>query len=265
MRRYAVVDKSEGETPLVALERFRVRDGIGNVPMTYAGRLDPMASGKLLLLIGDECKRRSAYDNLDKAYEFEILSGFTSDTGDILGLATPCARPSRFASEHMQKVAQSFRGRQTLPYPAFSSKTVGGVPLFEKTLRGELLESELPHKEVRIHDIRFLGTRTVSAKDILRDVEERLALLKVDEASENPYKDFRRDDILAGWRELLHIDEAFSIARMSAIVSSGTYIRSLAPLIAERVGTCGLAYSIRRSRIGRYVHFGRFGLWLRSY
>jgi len=46
------------------------------------------------------------------------------------------------------------------------------------------------------------------------------------------------------------------------VVSSGTYIRSLAPEIARRVGTVGLAYSIHRTEIGRYLGFG---FWLKRY
>ena len=45
-----------------------------------------MASGKLLILIGDECKNQKKYFGLDKEYEFEVLFGVESDTGDVLGL-----------------------------------------------------------------------------------------------------------------------------------------------------------------------------------
>ena len=86
MRRYEIVEKSVGETPLQALEAFRERERLGGIPLTYAGRLDPMASGKLLILIGDECKKRDTYTGLDKRYRFEVLFGARTDTGDILGI-----------------------------------------------------------------------------------------------------------------------------------------------------------------------------------
>jgi tRNA U55 pseudouridine synthase TruB len=67
-----VIHKHIGETPLEALERFRRMqieketdlDSKRNwqiVPMTYAGRLDPMAEGELLILIGDECRNKEKY------------------------------------------------------------------------------------------------------------------------------------------------------------------------------------------------------------
>lgn len=74
----ALIYKHIGETPLEALERFRREQGIAaDVPMTYAGRLDPMAEGLLLILLGEECKNKEKYLGLDKEYEVEVLFGIT--------------------------------------------------------------------------------------------------------------------------------------------------------------------------------------------
>ena len=49
--------KNIGETPLECLERIRLEYGKPkDIPMTYAGRLDPMAEGLLIILVGDDCK-----------------------------------------------------------------------------------------------------------------------------------------------------------------------------------------------------------------
>ena len=53
--------------------------------MTYAGRLDPMASGLLIVLAGEETKNKEKYLNLDKEYLFEVLFGFKTVTYDFLG------------------------------------------------------------------------------------------------------------------------------------------------------------------------------------
>ena len=45
--------KNEGETPLECLERFRVEQPLyKDATLSYAGRLDPMAEGILLVLVG---------------------------------------------------------------------------------------------------------------------------------------------------------------------------------------------------------------------
>ncbi|MBP6060753.1 MAG: hypothetical protein KA515_01980, partial [Candidatus Pacebacteria bacterium] len=86
IKKIVVVDKREGETPLSALERFRAKNkGYKDLPITYAGRLDPMASGVLVLLAGEKTKEKDKYLFLDKEYEFEVLFGFATDTYDILG------------------------------------------------------------------------------------------------------------------------------------------------------------------------------------
>ena len=57
MKKIILLNKKEGETPLEALEVFRAKNKIyKNVKKTYDGRLDPMASGLLLILAGDETK-----------------------------------------------------------------------------------------------------------------------------------------------------------------------------------------------------------------
>ena len=51
-----------GETPLEALEAFRARNKkYKNEKMTYAGRLDPMAEGVLIVLVGEEVHNKEKY------------------------------------------------------------------------------------------------------------------------------------------------------------------------------------------------------------
>ena len=58
MKKILKLYKKEGETPLEAIERFRRKNPeYRNEKMTYAGRLDPMAEGVLLVLAGNECKK----------------------------------------------------------------------------------------------------------------------------------------------------------------------------------------------------------------
>lgn len=263
--RYAVVEKKSGETPLMALETFRAKENLGSVPLTYAGRLDPMASGKLLILIGEECKRRSDYDGLDKEYDVEMLIGVSSDTGDILGLADMCAHPVHVLDSALRRAVTSLNGNISLPYPPYSSKPVEGKPLYQHALSGSINSIEVPVKTSRIYRASMFDLRLQSSQKILAEIESRIATLRVDEADENPHKEFRRPMILKRWREILQAPRDMQIARMRFTVSSGTYMRSLMPHIAESLGACGLAYSIHRTRIGRYMPvFGR-GLWYRTF
>lgn len=259
-----ILEKRAGETPLQALERYREAALIPtSVPLTYAGRLDPMAEGKLLVLIGDECRKRSEYDALDKEYEFEVLPGFSSDTGDVLGLAATCADMGTHSEEKLKEVARSFVGAHSLPYPAFSSKTVGGKPLFQHALENTLHTVDIPTADVRIYRMQYTGKHVLASQDAVQHILKKIDLLQVEADPERLGSDFRKDAICARWRQYESAAATPCVVlKFKAAVSSGTYIRTLAPLIAAKLGTCGLAYAIKRTRIGRYQPLTtRFGFW----
>lgn len=242
MNNHTVWQKRVGETPLQALERFRASEpALADIPMTYAGRLDPMASGELIFLIGDECKHRENYDSLDKTYRFEILFGVESDTGDTLGLASD-ATGFRDDSKDWEQFVASFVGSHHLPYPVFSSRTVDGKPLFEHAHRDAGVER--PIREMRVIEASYVGARTIASGALLYEIEQKLSLLNVPESN-----DFRTDRIVPRWHDVLSKDTVFTILTVEAIVTSGTYIRALAPHFAQRLGTKGLAYSIHRTAI----------------
>ena len=86
--------KQAGETPLECILRFKKDNPqFENVPMTYAGRLDPLAEGVLLVLSGKEVHRKEEFLNLRKEYEVEVLFGVGTDTFDVMGL--PLSFPRR--------------------------------------------------------------------------------------------------------------------------------------------------------------------------
>ncbi|MEK7574937.1 MAG: hypothetical protein AAB511_01780 [Patescibacteria group bacterium] len=264
MRPYAITEKNIGDTPLQALEVFRTADpALVGVPLTYAGRLDPMASGKLLILIGNECKKRKQYDGLDKEYEFEVLLGFRSDTGDVLGLAETCGEAPEVSEKEIRDAVRSCLGEYRSPYPAFSSKTVGGVPIFHHAIKNTLVEIDIPMVSGTIHQIIFLGTRTVPRDELVEKISAKINLLHVDETDPRVGSGFRKSEISARWNILrFGTPRNFTIVKFRVVVSSGTYIRTLAPSIAEKLGTCGLAYSIHRTKIGRYFSLTKhFGFW----
>ena len=81
------VFKPIGISPLDAIKTLKEKyPELKDEKMTYAGRLDPLAEGVLLILAGNAVHEKEKYLKLDKEYEGEILFGFTTDTYDILGL-----------------------------------------------------------------------------------------------------------------------------------------------------------------------------------
>ena len=267
--RYAVIDKKIGETPLQALERYRADSGIAKeVPLAYAGRLDPLASGTLLILIGDECKNQTAYHKLDKVYQFSVLFGVSSDTYDPLGRLAFC-HPPPIEISTLRQICHNLQGTITLPYPPFSAKTVNGKPLHTWALEGRLSEITIPVQTSKVYRLQLKKMRYMTAADIYKDALSRIdSIQKVTDPKKALGADFRRADVCADWEVFLktHGEEMFPIADLHCITSSGTYMRSLAQHLGEQLNVPALAFSIHRSKIGRYQKLlGHWGIFTRQF
>lgn len=245
-----IIYKKLGETPLQALERFRAEAQIpSSVPMTYAGRLDPMAEGELLVLTGDECKNKEKYLSLDKEYEVEIVFGISTDTYDALGLATLSSPADNKRDRVSSLNLARYCGRFMQKYPAYSSKTVGGKQLHELARAGDLPDpEEMPEKEVEIYSIekiervgQDMAQDKISAADLLTRIVSMVDLVD---------GDFRQFEIKKRWNDLLATCKSdFYGLRIRVKCSSGTYMRSLANRIGQDVGGGAFAISIKRTRI----------------
>lgn len=269
MPKYVVLDKKVGQTPLQVVEAFKDQNpDLADLPMAYAGRLDPMASGKLLVLIGEECKKQKEYHNLDKEYEFEVLFGTSSDTADVLGLVKN--RETRVVTEiELKKIVKSLIGPLALPYPQFSSKTVKGKPLHMWTLEGRLEEIDHPVAYTMIYELKLKSLRSEKAEAIYKKALKNInSLPTVTEKSKELGRDFRRTDVRVAWKDWLQENKGkeLQIATFRCVASSGTYMRSLAEEIGRHTHTSALAYSIHRTKMGCYVPLPcGFGFWLKKY
>lgn len=258
MLKHITLDKEVGETPLSCAEAYRTEHPeLAGVSMAYAGRLDPMASGKLLILLGDECKHQEKYHGLDKEYEFSVLFGIESDSLDVLGRLKTCtdAKESTKVLSY-SSILRKLIGKIELPYPRFSAKTVQGKPLHMWTLEGRLHEIEIPTKASIIHSLSLIKTEILTRAEIAKQARIKIDTIPpVTELRKALGNDFRRVDVRADWERIADdssLPDTYTIATFSCIASSGTYMRTLASIIANKLGTCGLAWHIHRTKIGVY-------------
>jgi tRNA pseudouridine(55) synthase len=261
---YIVLNKRVGETPLECMEAYRAtQPTLMGIPMAYAGRLDPMASGKLLVLVGDTCKYQSDYHGLDKAYEVDVLVGAHSDSGDVLGIVTE--QPKEASGTDWQQLASSLIGEVTLPYPAYSAKTVSGIPLHTWAVTGRIGEITIPERTSTIYRLVITKITTQHREDIYQHAIKKISLLPtVTDERKALGNDFRRTDVLASWSNFKSRGtpaDQFTLVQFSCICSSGTYMRTLADVIATKAGSRGLAFSIHRTDIGAYGN----GTWQQRY
>ena len=270
MEKYIILDKQVGETPLACLESYRAQHPeLVGIAMTYAGRLDPMASGTLLVLLGDECKNQTEYHGLDKEYEFSVLLGIGSDSHDVLGRlqaapASPSTQPSIVTTalselqEKLQLIGEDLTGNVELPYPHFSAKTVQGKPLHMWTLENRLDEIEIPTKQSTIYSLTLDSIETKSRTEVCTEARAKIdSIPAVTEDTKTLGNDFRRVDIRQDWENILSDDslpEHYHIAHFTCIASSGTYMRTLAYLIGQHLtpSVPSLAWRIHRTKVGTF-------------
>ncbi len=249
MKKVIVLNKKEGETPLECLGRFRARKSKSNksykdIRMTYAGRLDPMASGLMLVLAGEEVKNKEKYLALDKEYEFEILFGFATDTYDILGkIVKQDLKANKDLKKEIKNNLKYFTGKFIQKYPVYSSKTVNGKQLFEYGRAG--IPVDLPSREVFVKKLQFLKLRKISDKKLLSSIEKRIKNIK---------GDFRQKEILNIWHKHIHnsMPKYYEIGSLKIKCSSGTYVRGIADSLGSKIGIPTLAFSIKRTKIGKF-------------
>jgi len=260
------IHKKVGETPLQVLNKLKKEVSfLENQKLTYVGRLDPMAEGRLLVLIGDECKNKKKYLKLDKEYYFEILLGFKTDTADVLGLIKKINLSFlEIDKDSFFKKITKIAGNHKMKYPLFSSKTVNGMPLFAYAKKGKTSMIVIPEKEIKIYRLKYLSQKTLTKEKLQKELFNKINLIK-----EEGSNDFRKDKILKNWKdELSKISKQknFFILKFSTIVSSGTYVRNISEKISENLlDNCGLAWSIKRTKIGIYKKIFNSGFWLKKF
>ena len=270
MRRFVVVDKKVGETPLAAVQAWKIQNQkYTDVSVCYAGRLDPMACGKLLVLLGDECKRQYAYMGLDKEYEIEVLLDIGSDTGDVLGIPEYADKETLIDGHILTNVLYGERGAHMRQYPTFSSKTVNGKPLFLYALEGTISYIKIPEHIERIYRIQHQDSYTISDVELKDRIVKLLENVpRTDEPSKRLGEDFRVDAVRAYWKSLFKTAQGrtFTVLRLKVTCASGTYMRSLAGRIGVSLHSKALALSIKRTKMGRYISvWGGAGCWIRTY
>ncbi len=254
------------------------------IKMTYAGRLDPAAEGELLVLVGEACKQKDQLLGLDKPYQFQVLLGFATDTLDLLGLVTSKSVKSSPTLETPQQnqnqnshsslnnnhnnhygvsrntiidkikvgaevvnfdsLVNKLTGKHNWPYPAYSSKTYQGKPLWQYARDRQyqsLLENNLvPINGFEVYDISYINNQIIMGEEVL----ERVAML-----CEKVSGDFRQSEILKSWTKALRSDQRYQLLEFEVSVSSGTYVRQIAEKIGQELAVHTTTFSLLRTNI----------------
>lgn len=219
---------------------------LGSEKIGYAGRLDPMADGILLLLTGDENKKKSTYEQLPKTYTMQVLFGFSTDSYDSMGLINKEADPTHLTPEIVEYALQSVPTSFEQPYPPYSSKTIMGIPMYRLARSNKLNDKTIPVKTVTIVSRKFHSFELKTPADLIQNIRDRILMVS---------GDFRQCEIIGIWEKRLSTTtiQQFPLVTIEATVTSGTYMRSLANTLGAAVKIPAIAFTITRTAIGPYT------------
>jgi tRNA pseudouridine55 synthase len=208
-----VVDKPKGPTSHDVVRRLR--KALGTRAVGHCGTLDPMATGVLVVAIGEGTKLVPWLTAGDKGYEATVALGVETDTLDAEGREVRREEPSArllaaleasspsAPGEVLAGAFASERARTGQVPPAYSAVRTDGVRAMDRARRGETVDLEA--RDVRLLRIELLGCRAHPPS-----------------------------------------------IEIAVEATKGYYVRALARDLAAALGTCGHLTALRRTRSGSF-------------
>ena len=240
MHGWLILDKPVGigSTQAVSAVKRALREGgYSKAKVGHGGTLDPLASGVLPVAIGEATKLSGRMLDADKAYDFTIRFGDETSTLDAEGeiVARSDARP---ILDEIEAVLPRFTGPIEQVPPVYSALKIDGKRAYDLAREGE--EVTLASRHVTVHALQILpgtGSGTAARSGVVEGAPAPTSTEgPLHHASHGPPPRSGEDSIT-----------------LSARVSKGTYIRSLARDIAYALGTVGHVTMLRRTKAGPFT------------
>ncbi|MDQ5971960.1 MAG: tRNA pseudouridine55 synthase [Patescibacteria group bacterium] len=155
---FLLIDKPSGWTSFDVVNKVRhiIQDsglnttGKKRFPVGHAGTLDPLATGLLIVMVGDYTKQAESFSKLDKTYQVTARLGETSTTGDEEGEKIRISNTEPL-NEDILSTLERFKGEIEQVPPAFSAVKVNGKRAYKLAREGKPVE--IKPRLVKIYDI----------------------------------------------------------------------------------------------------------------
>lgn len=228
MNGWIILDKplGLGSTQAVAAVKRVCREaGLGKVKVGHGGTLDPLATGVLPIAVGEATKLTGRMLDASKVYDFTIAFGAETDGLDAEGavIATSDVRPTL---ADVEGVLPRFTGLIEQVPPAYSAIKIDGKRAYDRARAGE--DIAIKARQVMVYSLspgpfrEGAGGGVIPSDPVVTDIP-------------HPNR------------------EGLNNITLTAHVSKGTYIRSLARDIAHALGTVGHVAMLRRTRAGPFT------------
>jgi tRNA pseudouridine55 synthase len=142
------IDKPAGLTSHDVVARIRLISGIRRVGHT--GTLDPLATGLLILCLGQATRLAEFLAGQNKEYLATIRLGQETNTFDAEGTIV-AEKPVNVSKIQLLAALDQFRGKIKQIPPMYSAVKVDGQPLYRRARQGKVIDR--PAREVTIFEL----------------------------------------------------------------------------------------------------------------
>lgn len=158
-----LVNKEKGCTSRDVINR--ISKALMTRKVGHTGTLDPMATGVLVVCIGEATKLSELLTATYKEYIAEVVLGINTDTLDITG--TILEENNILKSEtEVKLVLREMTGIYIQEVPIYSAVKINGRKLYEYARNNEYVE--LPKKEVDIKELELLEIREEDNRTVFK-------------------------------------------------------------------------------------------------
>ena len=207
-----LIDKPRGITSFDVIRELRKKTGIKK--FGHAGTLDPMATGLMILGVEGGTKKLTELIKLDKEYIAEVRIGEKRTTGDLDGEIIEEVDSVTLSEDAIEEAVRSLAGTQTLPVSAYSAIKKDGKPMYKRAYEAAKIGELL--QDVPVRDMRVYESELLDIFETKTEHGHRLVI------------------------------------KVRFFVGSGTYIRSLAEELGNRLGYPATLQALRRTKVGEF-------------
>lgn len=212
--------KAQSCTEKLSAKDFQLLATSPKVKVGHTGTLDPLASGLMILVLGSYTKRAQEFSKMDKTYVVELTLGATSATGDAEGPITGYPSSVAVAPQLRGTGSGQVTGNSKKPSEKEVRKVMG-------TFIGEISQTPHAHSAVKVG-----GQRAYKLARAGKDFKIEPRRVKI----------YSIENIKYDYPKLSFTTE----------VSSGTYIRSLAEDLGNKLGIGAYVSALKRTAVGKF-------------
>lgn len=213
-----------------------------NLKVGHAGTLDPLATGVLIVCIGNACKQAERIQAGEKAYLADVCFGASTASYDLEKDIDALFPTDGVSEESVRAALPRFLGEQDQIAPLFSAKQVDGRRAYDYARKlyaqGKAMD-EAAAEMLNVNHINITG----------------MTLVGFASSSELHGKAEAAGRLTEGASSRINVSEIpadLPVATILVECSKGTYIRSIARDLGESLGSGAFLSGLRRTKSGHF-------------